>query len=65
MESAELPPLPLLVEVAHLHHELVLGSVDRQAFPTTSVAECPSLRVTILPELDLVQTDEKSRRMND
>ena len=43
VEGAELPPLPLLVEVAHLHHELVLGCVDGQALPTAPVAERPGL----------------------
>ena len=43
VEGAELPPLPLLVEVAHLHRQLVLGGVDGEALPTAPVAECPRL----------------------
>jgi len=50
VEGAEFPPLPVLIKVTRLHHELVLGTVDGEAFPTTSVAECPC-RVLVLPEL--------------
>ena len=44
VESAEFPPLPVLIEVTHLHHELVLGAIDGEAFSTTAVAECPCLQ---------------------
>ena len=44
VEGAEFPPLPVLIKVTRLHHELVLGTVDGEAFPTTSVAECPCLQ---------------------
>ena len=44
VEGAELPPLPLLVEVAHLHRQLVLGGVDGEALPTAAVAESPRLQ---------------------
>ena len=44
VESAEFPPLSVLVEVTHLHHELVLGTIYGEAFSTTPVAQCPCLQ---------------------